>query len=85
MRYYIIILENIRNWFIILYRIFVIFNNLIKYNFISLIFIEILYNFRIREIFNLLRMEDLNAIIIKIIFIDIIIIYLIIKSITRII
>ena len=38
----------------ILYRIFIIFNNLVKYNFISLTFIEILYNFRIYKIFNLL-------------------------------
>ena len=69
-----------------LYRISIIFNKLIKYNFILLILIEVFYNFRIRKIFNLLQLKNLNAIaIIKVIFNNIIIIYSIIKSTTRII
>ena len=77
------ILKNIRNEFTILYRISITLNNLIKYNFISLTLIEILYNFRIREVFNLLRIKDFNVIITKVALINIIIIYLIIKFITR--
>ena len=46
--------------------------------------IEIFYNFRIRKVFNLLRLKDFNVVI-EIIFNDIIIIYLIIKFIIRII
>ena len=68
-------------------------NNLTKYNFILLTLIEILYNFRTRKVFNLLRLKDFNAIkILKTIYnasqikiINIIIIYFIIKSIIRII
>ena len=48
-----------------------------------MIFIEILYNFYIRKIFNLLRLKDLNIIIIIKISINTIIIYSIIKFIIR--
>ena len=41
-------------------QLIVIFNNFIKYNFTHLIFIKILYEFKIKELLNLLNIKDLK-------------------------
>lgn len=63
-------------------------NNSIKYNFIILTFTKILYDFRTREIFDLLRLEDFDVEVLITRFSDqsenvIIAVYLIIKSVIK--
>ena len=63
-------------------------NNFIKYNFIIRTFIQVLYEFRIRKVFNLLRIKNLDSIVSKIKAITkakiviVIIYFIIIKSVT---
>ena len=41
-------------------QLIVILNNFIKYNFTHLIFIKIFYNFKIKELLNFIRIDDLD-------------------------
>ena len=71
-----------------LHRMSASLNNSIKYNFIILTFTKILYDFRTREIFDLLRLEDFDVEVLITRFSDqsenvIIAVYLIIKSVIK--
>lgn len=61
LRYYIVILDDVKNWLKIFHHITISLNNSTKYNFIALTLIKIFYNFCTRETFNLLKLKDLNT------------------------
>ena len=62
LRYYNTTLHNIREQPIVLDRIFILLNNFVKYSFTNKTSIQVLYGFRVRKPFSLLRINESEVI-----------------------
>ena len=62
LRYYIAALDDAKLWLIIFSKISTTLNNSIKYSFTIETLIQILYEFRTRKAFDLLRIDDFDSI-----------------------